>query len=227
MSASGREIIAMIDHAVLAPDSTEADVLQACELATELGVATVCVHPRWVGSAREVLRGTSVITGTVVGFPLGASTTETKAFETRDAVSNGADELDMVLAITALKSGDTDAVRSDIAAVVGSAFAADLEEPVIKVILETCYLTDEEKRIAVELAVEAGADFVKTSTGLGPYGATVEDVRLLRELAPDRVGVKAAGGIRSAEDCAAMIEAGANRIGTSSTRAIAEELGLL
>ena len=139
----------------------------------------------------------------------------------------GADEVDMVLAITSLKSGDYDAVREDVAAVLGAAYAASATEPVVKVILETCYLTDEEKRIAVELAVEAGANFVKTSTGLGPEGATVENVRLLRELAPEGVGVKAAGGIRTVADCLAMMDAGANRLGSSSTRKIAEELGLI
>ena len=224
MTESAREILSMIDHAVLAAEATRDDVLEACELAVELGLASVCVHPHWVAAAAKVLRDTPVMTGTVVGFPLGANTSATKAFETRSAVADGADEFDMVIAITALKSGDTDAVRSDIAAVVGAALAGDIEKPVVKVILETCYLTDEQQRIAVELAVEAGADFVKTSTGFGPAGATVEDVHLLRELAPEEVGVKASGGIRSPEQVRAMIEAGANRIGTSSSSAIAAEL---
>jgi deoxyribose-phosphate aldolase len=227
MSATDREIISLIDHAVLGADATREDVLAACATAAELGVASVCVHPRWVSAAAKALRGSGVITGTVIGFPMGANTAETKAFETRDAVANGADELDMVMAITAFKSGDLAEVKADIAAVVGAAYSADMEEPVVKVILETCYLTDAEKRLAVELAVEAGADFVKTSTGLGPGGATVEDVKLLREAAPEGVGVKASGGIRTAEDALAMVEAGANRIGTSSTRAIVQELGLL
>ena len=223
--ADPKQIIAMIDHAVLAPDGTRDDVLAACELCAELGTASVCIHPRWVEAAVEALSGSPVRVGTVAGFPLGATTCETKAFETRQAMVRGADEVDMVLAITSLKSGDYDAVREDVAAVVGAAYAASATEPVVKVILETCYLTDEEKRIAVELAVEAGANFVKTSTGLGPEGATVENVRLLRELAPEGVGVKAAGGIRTVADCLAMMDAGANRLGSSSTRKIAEELG--
>lgn len=220
-----RDLIAKIDHAVLAPDATRDDVMAACELALSLGVASVCVHPLWVGVAAERLRGTKVRAGTVVGFPLGATTSDVKAFETRQAVANGADEIDMVMAISALKSGERAAVLDDIAGVVGAAYAAAAEQPVVKVILEMCYLTGEEKRVAAELAVEAGADFVKTSTGLGPHGATVEDVRLLRKLVPSHVGVKAAGGIRTLEQLRAMVAAGADRIGTSSTRAIAEELG--
>ncbi|MGI5818059.1 MAG: deoxyribose-phosphate aldolase [Armatimonadota bacterium] len=225
MMADTSLIIPMIDHAVLAPDATRDDVLAGCELCAELRTASICVHPRWVGPAVEALKGSQVRVGTVAGFPLGATTAEVKAYEARQAVSRGADEIDMVLAITSLKSGDHDAVLDDIAAVVGAVYAACLNEPVVKVILETCYLTEDEIRTAVEIAVEAGADFVKTSTGLGPEGATVENVRLLRELAPDDVGVKAAGGIRTVADCLAMIEAGATRLGTSSTRAIAEELG--
>ncbi len=223
MTAMDR-IIPMIDHAVLAPDATRDDVLAGCELVAEVGTASICIHPRWVTVAAEALQGSPVAVGTVAGFPLGATTSEVKAFEARQAFARGADEIDMVLAITALKSGDYAAVRDDVAAVVGAAYIADAEEPVVKVILETCYLTDEEKRIAVELAVEAGAHFVKTSTGLGPEGATVANVRLLRELAPEHVGVKAAGGIRTVEDCLAMIDAGANRLGCSSTRKIADGL---
>ena len=221
-----RAIIGMIDHAVLAPDSTRDDVLAACELAEELNVAGVCVHPRWVAVAAEALAGSRVATGTVAGFPLGANTSETKALEARQAIVHGADEIDMVMAITALKSGDRAAVLDDIAAVVGAAYAAAAEQPVVKVILEMCYLTEDEKRVAAELAVDAGADFLKTSTGLGPSGATVEDVALLREIAPSRVGVKAAGGIRTLDQARAMVAAGASRIGTSATRAIAEALGV-
>ncbi|MEA3401752.1 MAG: deoxyribose-phosphate aldolase [Armatimonadota bacterium] len=227
MSDGRDEIIPIIDHAVLAPDCTRGDVVEACELGAEVGVAGVCVLPRWVELAADVLEGTAVRPGTVVGFPLGASTSNVKAFEARQAASHGADEIDMVLAVTALKSGDTTAVLDDVAAVVGGVYVASAETPVVKVILECCYLTDDEKRTAVELAVEAGADFVKTSTGFGPEGATVEDVRLLRQVAPDEVGVKAAGGIRTVADARAMIEAGASRIGTSSTRSMAQELGVL
>ena len=219
-------IVATIDHAVLAPDATGDDVLAGCELAAELETASICIHPRWVEVAVEALADSPVAVGTVAGFPLGATTGEVKAFEARQAIARGADEIDMVLAVTALKSGDHDAVLDDIAAVVGAACASDLQEPVVKVIVETCYLARDEIRVAVELAVEAGAHFVKTSTGFGPEGATVGNVRLLRELAPDHIGVKAAGGIRTAEDCLAMIDAGATRLGTSSTRAISEELGI-
>ncbi len=221
------EIISSIDHAVLAADSTSDDVLGAAELCAGLGTAGLCVHPRWVPLAASALEGTEVRCGTVVGFPLGATTSDAKAFEAREAVRHGADEVDMVLAVTALKSGDRAAVLDDVAAVVGAVYVAATEEAVVKVIIETCYLTEEEKRTAVELAVEAGADFVKTSTGFGPAGATVEDVRLMRELCPEGVAVKAAGGIRTADDARAMLEAGASRIGTSSTREIAQELGLL
>jgi len=225
--ADRKLIVPMIDHAVLAPDSTRDDVLAACALAAELGVAGVCVHPRWVRTAAEALAGSGVATGTVAGFPLGANTSETKAGEAREAIVHGADEIDMVMAITALKSGDRAAVLDDIAAVVGAAYVASAEQPVVKVILEMCYLTQGEKRVAAELAVEAGADFLKTSTGFGPSGARVEDVALLREIAPERVGVKAAGGIRTLDDARALVTAGATRIGTSSTLTIAEELGML
>lgn len=219
-------IIPMIDHAVLAPDATRDDVVAGCELAAQLETASICIHPRWVQTAVELLEDSPVVVGTVVGFPLGATTKEVKAYEARQSVSRGADEVDMVMAITALKSGQYDEVLDDIAAVVGAAYAANLEEPTVKVILETCYLTEAEICTAVALAVEAGADYVKTSTGTGPEGATVENVRLLRECAPDHIGVKAAGGIRTVEDCLAMMDAGATRLGTSSTAKIAEELGV-
>jgi deoxyribose-phosphate aldolase len=219
-------ILATIDHAVLKPEADREQVVGACELAVHFGVAGVCAHPRWVTTAAAALRGTPVATGTVVGFPLGANTTEVKAFEANQATSRGADEVDMVMAICALRSGDYDQVRGDVEAVVQAARAGAGGEALVKVILEMCYLSEREKRIAAELAVEGGADFVKTSTGLGPSGATVEDVRLLRSLAPRHVGVKAAGGIRTLEQLRAMLKAGASRIGTSATADIAAELGL-
>lgn len=222
-----RAIVGMIDHAVLAPDATRDDVLAACALAVELGVASVCVQPWWVDVAARALAGSGVACGTVVGFPLGANTSAVKMVEAINAFQAGAQEVDMVLAITALKSGACDAVRADVEVVADVARAsAATPSPVVKVILEMCYLTEEEKRIAAELAIEAGADFVKTSTGLGPHGATVGDVALLRSIAPAHVGVKAAGGIRTLAQAEAMIDAGATRIGTSSTRAIAQELGV-
>lgn len=225
--SDGRAIIGMIDHAVLAPDATRDDVLAGCALAMELGTASICVQPWWAEVAARALSGSSVTCGTVVGFPLGANTSAVKMVEAIGAFQAGAQEVDMVLAITALKSGDYDAVRTDVAAVVDAARGSSTERrPLVKVILELCYLTDEEKRIAAELAIAAGADFVKTSTGLGPHGATVEDVALLRAIAPEHVGVKAAGGVRTLAQARAMIAAGATRIGTSSTRAIAAELGV-
>jgi len=221
-----QSILGTIDHAVLGPDAASDEVGSACELALKLSVAGVCVHPRWVTTAAAALRGSEVRVGTVAGFPLGATTTEVKAFEANQAATRGADEVDMVMAIAALKSGDYEAVRAEVAAVVEAARAGADGEAIIKVILEMCYLTEDEKRAAAELAIEGGADFVKTSTGLGPSGATTEDVRLLRSVAPEHVGVKAAGGIRTLEKLRAMLDAGANRIGTSSTEAIAHELGL-
>ncbi len=217
-------LLRTIDHAVLKPEAGGDEVISACELAGRLGVASVCVHPRWVTTAAVALRGSEVRVDAVAGFPLGATTTEVKAFEANQATTRGADEVDMVIAISALKSGDYDAVRADVEAVAEAARAGADGQAIIKVILEMCYLTEEEKRIAAELAIEGGADFVKTSTGFGPSGATVEDVRLLRSIAPDHVGVKAAGGIRTLEKLQAMVEAGASRIGTSSTEQIASEL---
>lgn len=213
-----------IDHAVLRADCTRGGVLTACALAARLGVAGVCVHPRWVSTAAGALQGSKVAVGTVAGFPLGATTTEAKCLEAMQALEAGATEIDMVLAVTAVKSGDFRDALLDIAAVVQVARDSGVPRAIVKVILEMCYLTEAEKRIAADLAVQGGADFVKTSTGLGPSGATVEDVALLREVAPPQVGVKAAGGIRSLADVRAMLQAGANRIGTSATEAIAAEL---
>jgi len=219
-------VLGSIDHAVLKPEAAREELLAACEMAADLGVASVCVHPRWVTTAAGVLRQTEVAVGTVVGFPLGANATEVKAFEANRATASGSDEVDMVMAITALKSGDYDEVRADVEAVVHAARSGADGDAVIKVILEMCYLTGAEKRIAAQLAVEGGADFVKTSTGLGPSGATVEDVRLLRATVPDNVRIKAAGGIRTLEQVRRMLQAGASRIGTSSTADIAAELGV-
>jgi len=216
--------LATIDHAVLRPDCTRGEVLSACALATRLGVAGVCVHPRWVPTAVAALDGTDIAVGTVAGFPLGATTTEAKCLEAMQAFEAGAREVDMVLAVTAIKSGDFRDALLDIAAVVQVARASRVPRAIVKVILEMCYLTEEEKRIAADLAVQGGADFVKTSTGMGPSGATVEDVALLREVAPRHIGVKAAGGIRTLADVRAMLAAGANRIGTSATESIAAEL---
>ncbi|MDN3438115.1 deoxyribose-phosphate aldolase [Planococcus sp. APC 3900] len=205
-------IASYIDHTLLKPESTESQVIQLCKEAAEFKFASVCVNPTWVETAAAELAGTEVKVCTVIGFPLGASTPETKAFETTDAISKGAGEIDMVLNVGALKSGNTDHVKKDIEAVVNAAKG----KAIVKVILETCLLTDEEKAAASQLSKEAGADFVKTSTGFSTGGATVEDVKLMRETVGPDLGVKASGGVRSLEDVQAMIEAGATRIGASS-----------
>lgn len=205
-------IASYIDHTLLKPESTESQVIQLCKEAAEFKFASVCVNPTWVETAAAELTGTSVKVCTVIGFPLGASTPETKAFETTDAISKGAGEIDMVLNVGALKSGNTDLVKKDIEAVVNAAKG----KAIVKVILETCLLTDEEKATASRLSKEAGADFVKTSTGFSTGGATVEDVKLMRQTVGPDLGVKASGGVRSLEDVEAMIKAGATRIGASS-----------
>ena len=205
-------IASYIDHTLLKPESTESQVIQLCKEAAEFKFASVCVNPTWVETAATELTGTSVKVCTVIGFPLGASTSETKAFETTDAISKGAGEIDMVLNVGALKSGNTNFVKKDIEAVVNAAKG----KAIVKVILETCLLTDEEKATASRLSKEAGADFVKTSTGFSTGGATAEDVKLMRQTVGPDLGVKASGGVRSLEDVEAMIEAGATRIGASS-----------
>ncbi|EST56404.1 deoxyribose-phosphate aldolase [Brevibacillus panacihumi W25] len=202
---------AYIDHTLLKPEATQAMIDKLCEEAKTHSFASVCVNPYWVARAAELLKGTSVKVCTVIGFPLGASTSAVKAAETRDAIANGATEVDMVLNVGALKSGDLKQVRSDVAAVKQA--AGDI---LLKVILETGLLTDEEKEIACKLCVEAGADYVKTSTGFGPGGATVADIALMRRAVGRDVGVKASGGVRDRETALAMVEAGATRIGTSS-----------
>jgi len=226
---SEHEILGRIDHAVLAPTCTEQEVLAGCEVALRYRTAGLVVPPVWLPLAAARLRGSGVAAVTTCGFPLGVNTTATKTVEAYDAVVAGADEVDMVMNYSALRSGLTELVQADICAVVGTCgYAAQRlgRGPiVVKVILEMCYLTEAERGQAVEIAVAAGADFVKTSTGMGPGGATVEDVALLRRLAPPEVGVKAAGGIRTVEDCRRMLAAGADRIGTSATEEIAEELG--
>ena len=205
-----------IDHTVLKPDATASDVLKACEEARRYGFASVCVNPVYVRLVHHALEESGVKTCTVIGFPLGTSCV--KPLEANRAVSDGADELDMVIQIGALKQKDYRAVQMDIRAVVEAA-----QHALVKVIIETCLLTDEEKRIACEMAVDAGADFVKTSTGFSTGGATVQDIALMRRTVGPDIGVKASGGIRSCDDALRMIEAGASRIGTSSGVAIVEQ----
>ncbi|WP_068776786.1 deoxyribose-phosphate aldolase [Paenibacillus sp. FJAT-26967] len=205
-------IAAMIDHTLLKADATREEVAKLTEEAKKYGFVSVCVNPAWVAFSAEQLKGTEVKVCTVIGFPLGATTPAVKAFETQDAIANGATEVDMVINIGALKAKDNELVEKDIRAVVEAAKGKAL----VKVIIETCLLTDEEKVRACELAVQAGADFVKTSTGFSTGGATREDIALMRKTVGAGVGVKASGGVRSLEDVNGMIEAGASRIGASS-----------
>jgi len=209
-------IARMIDHTLLKPDATDAMIVRLCEEAAQYRFATVCVNPHWVPLAAKRLSGADVGVTTVVGFPLGSTTSAAKAAEAREAAALGATDVDMVLNIGALKSGDADFVRRDVAAVVEACRGG----AIVKVILETGYLTDEEKTLACRLVAEAGADFVKTSTGFGPGTATVADVALMRAAVGDALGVKAAGGIRDLAAARAMIAAGATRLGTSSGVAI-------
>jgi deoxyribose-phosphate aldolase len=208
-----REVARLIDHTLLKPEATPAQVEQLCDEARSYGFASVCINPVYVKLAAERLEGSGVMVCTVVGFPLGATSTVVKVCEARRAMSDGAEEIDMVLHIGALKAGDHEAVREDIAAV---ATACHEGGALLKVIIEAVLLSAEEKVVACQLAKAAGADFVKTSTGFAGGGATVEDVRLMRQTVGPQMGVKAAGGIRSYADLLAMVEAGASRIGASA-----------
>lgn len=207
------DLARFIDHTLLRPDATTSDIDRLCDEAREYGFAAVCVNPTWVRRCAARVRGTRVRVASVVGFPFGAGTSEIKAMEARRAIRDGAREIDMVINIGALKSGDFDQVRADIQKVSDACHEAGALN---KVIIETAYLTDQEKVVASHLAREARADFVKTSTGFGPGGATIHDVLLMRETVGPRLGIKAAGGIRSAEDVRDMIAAGATRIGASA-----------
>jgi deoxyribose-phosphate aldolase len=202
-----------IDHTLLAADTTAGDIDQLCEEAEQYQFASVCINPTWVKRAANNLRGSGVPVCTVIGFPLGATTTEVKAMEARKALRDGAREIDMVINVGALKSGQNDVVYNDIVKVVDAAHEVGA---ICKVILETALLTDEEKVVGSALAKRARADFVKTSTGFGPGGATVYDVALMRETVGPEMGVKASGGVRTAHDAEDMIAAGATRIGASA-----------
>lgn len=206
-----------IDHTLLKPDASQEQIETLIEEAEKYDFASVCVNPTWVNFAAQALKATDVKVCTVIGFPLGANTPELKAFETSDAIQNGANEIDMVINIGALKSRNFDLVERDIRAVVEAA-----KGTLVKVIIETCLLTDDEKVKACQIAQKAGADFVKTSTGFSTGGATVEDVALMRKTVGPDMGVKASGGARSYEDALAFIKAGATRIGASSGVAIME-----
>lgn len=209
-------IARMIDHTLLSAVSVRDDIVRICGEAKKYGFATVCVNPYWVPVAAGELAGSGVGIATVVGFPLGASRTEVKAAEAQDAILSGATEIDMVLNVGALKSGDRDAALNDVKAVVDVCKG----KAAVKVIIETCYLTDAEKREASLICLEAGADFVKTSTGFGTGGATIEDVALIRAVVGPEMGIKASGGVRDAEFARKLIAAGATRLGTSGSIAI-------
>jgi len=218
-----REVAQKIDLAVLRPDATESDVLKGCEQAKFWGVKSLVVLPCWLELIVRELEGSEVVPSTVIAFPFGAETTEVKAATAKWAVQIGAGELDMVMAIGQFKSGNHDYVRRDMEAVVEAAKGIR-SDVIVKVIIETGYLTDEEKQVAAQVVEAAGADFVKTSTGFGPKGATVEDVKLLKQSVSERVKVKAAGGIRTWQQAHALLLAGADRLGTSSAAEILKEL---
>lgn len=212
------ELAKMIDHTILKPEAGEEEVKKICEEAAKYGFASVCINPCNVDLASKLLKGSSVKVCTVIGFPLGANTSTVKAFEAKEAVENGAHEVDMVINIGRLKDKDYDYVKKDIKAVVESVS----KKALVKVIIETCLLTDDEKVIACKLAKEAGADFVKTSTGFSKSGAKAEDIKLMRETVGKEMGVKASGGVRTYADAVKMVEAGATRIGASASIAICE-----
>lgn len=205
----------LIDHTLLKPEATKAQIEKLCSEAKEYDFKSVCVNPYYVKYAKELLKGSDVLVCTVIGFPLGQNTTAIKVAETKDAIKNGADEIDMVINIGALKSKDEDYVLNEIKEIRNACKGNTL-----KVIIETCLLTDEEKITACKLSKEAGADFVKTSTGFSTHGATVEDVKLMRKTVGEDMGVKASGGIRDRETALKMVEAGATRLGVSAGVAI-------
>jgi len=220
MDCTCNDIAKMIDHSVLRPELTEADVRKGCEVAKKYGVATVCCTPCEVALVKELLQGSDIKTTTVIGFPHGYNKTETKAFEAEQAIKDGAVELDMVLNISRLLSGDEDYVKKDIEAVVAVAHGHGV---LVKVIFENFYLSDEQKKTACRLCEEAGADFVKTSTGFAAGGATVEDLRLMRETVSEKVQVKAAGGVRDLDMALKVREIGCTRFGATRTETIMEQ----
>ncbi|MGI8958455.1 MAG: deoxyribose-phosphate aldolase [Bryobacteraceae bacterium] len=216
-----KTVASVIDHTLLKPEAARADVARLCDEARQFSFISVCVNPYWVRFAAELLTDSSVNVGTVVGFPLGANTAGAKLAEAQIALSSGAEQLDMVQNIGALRSQEFEVVRKEIADV---AALAHSRGAILKVILETSLLSEEEKIAACTLAVEAKADFVKTSTGFAVAGATLEDVKLIRQVVGPSLGVKASGGIRTLEDLRLMVSAGANRIGTSSGVSIVREI---
>ena len=221
-TATAHDWASLIDHTLLKPEASEEDIRKLCAEAAEFGFASVCVNPTWVKTAAGYLRGTGVPVCTVIGFPLGATLSDVKAYEARRAIFDGAREVDMVINVGALKSGDDCTVEDDIRAVVEAAHGAEV---LCKVIIETALLTNEEKVRACLAAKNAGADFVKTSTGFSKGGATVDDISLMRRTVGSALGVKASGGVKGIDDARAMFEAGATRIGASGGVKIAQEAG--
>ena len=219
MEITKKNVAGIIDHTNLKPEASEEQITKLCEEAKEYGFASVCVNPGYVALAAEALKGSTVNVCTVIGFPLGATTSASKAFEAKDAIANGATEVDMVVNIGMIKSGKWDYVKDDIKAVVDAANGV-----LVKVIIETCLLTDDEKVKVCQLAKASGADFVKTSTGFSKWGAKPEDVALMRKTVGPEMGVKASGGIHTAEEAIACINAGATRLGVSAGIAVVNGL---
>jgi deoxyribose-phosphate aldolase len=215
-----QQLAKVIDHSLLKPELTEQDVIEGCQLAARYHTATVCVKPCHARLAAELLKGTDVLVSTVVGFPHGSNRTDIKVAEAQAAMDDGAVELDMVLNIGALRSGRADFVREDIGAVCRAAHGRGAK---VKVIFENAYLTDEQKILACKLSEEAGADWVKTSTGFAPSGATLEDLRLMRANTPDRIQIKAAHGVRTLDAILAVIDAGCTRCGATATATILDD----
>ncbi|MEW6585709.1 MAG: deoxyribose-phosphate aldolase [Nitrospirota bacterium] len=219
MKVNISDISGLIDHTLLKPTATNKDIEKLCNEAAEFGFFSVCVQPYFIKLAKEFLEGGNVKVAAVVGFPFGMTSAGAKAFEAMNATSLGADEIDFVINIGAAKSGDWDVVRRDISGVIGASKGV-----VHKTIIETCYLDEEEIARVVKIALDAGSEFIKTSTGYGPYGARVKDVRLIKSIVGERAGVKASGGIRTIRQVLNLLKAGATRIGTSSGVRIIEEV---
>ena len=214
------KLVKLFDHTYLKPYATEADMEKLCEEAKTYGFAMVAVNSVQTKRCKELLKGTDVHVGAAISFPLGQTTIETKVFETKDAIANGADEIDYVINITELKEGNYAYIKEEMHRIVAACREAGV---IVKVIFENCFLTDEEKRVLCRIALEEKPDYIKTSTGFGTGGATLEDVKLMKSMVGDAVKVKAAGGIRDLAACLAMVEAGAERIGTSASVKITEE----
>jgi deoxyribose-phosphate aldolase len=223
MKMTRKQMAKIIDHTLLKATTTEQDICNLCADAMNYGFGCVCVNPAWVKKSVEELAGSQTAVGTVVGFPLGATTTSTKVAEAREALENGCREIDMVINIGALKSRNYGLVSDEIKAIVNTV-VNHKTGGLVKVIIETCYLNEQEKATACHLAQKAGAHFIKTSTGFGPAGATTEDILLIRSVIPQEMGIKAAGGIKTLEQALTLIEAGATRLGTSSGKAIFQEM---